>query len=68
MRDSLGWNEAKSTELQALAHREQLPLHEINFDMIDDSSVEQAIVIVIDQAGHLDALGDRTDPPNCFRC
>lgn len=56
MRDRAGRNAAKSAELQTLAAQENLSLHVIELDVTDDTSVEQAVGTVIDQAGRIDVL------------
>ncbi len=54
MRDPGGRNATNSAEIRALAKRESLPLHVLELDVTDDASVERAVTVAIELAGHID--------------
>jgi len=56
MRAVAGKNAPVAEELRALAQREQLALHIIDIDIIDDASVEQAIKSLVGNTGRLDVV------------
>jgi NAD(P)-dependent dehydrogenase (short-subunit alcohol dehydrogenase family) len=54
MRDPGGRNAANAAEIRALAERESLPLNILEMDVTSDASVERAVNICVQQAGHID--------------
>ncbi len=56
MRDANGRNAGVRTELEQLAHDDNLDLTVIELDVTDDSSVENAIADIITKAGRIDVL------------
>jgi NAD(P)-dependent dehydrogenase (short-subunit alcohol dehydrogenase family) len=54
MRDPAERNATNASEIRALAKRESLPLHVVEMDVTDDSSVEQAVHACVEQAGRID--------------
>jgi NAD(P)-dependent dehydrogenase (short-subunit alcohol dehydrogenase family) len=56
MRDISGRNASQSQTLQELATRENLPMHVLEMDVTQDSSVDQAIRQVLGTAGRIDVV------------
>lgn len=56
MRDMAGRNRANASELQEFAKREQAPLHVIEMDVANDSSVQAGVDQVIQEAGSIDVV------------
>lgn len=56
MRDVNGHNSEHRETLQRLASSENLPLHVLELDVTDESSVQNAVLRALEQAGHLDVV------------
>ena len=56
MRAATGRNAKAAEELRGLAEHEQLPLHIVEIDVSDESSVDQAIETVVGTTGRLDVV------------
>ena len=54
MRDINGRNTANSSELRELARRESLPLHVLEMDVTEETSVERAVCTVLEHSGRID--------------
>lgn len=54
MRDPAGRNAQNASDIQTLTQRESLPLHVLEMDVTDDSSVQQAVHTCVQQAGRID--------------
>jgi len=54
MRNPGGRNARNAEELRALAKRESLPLHVLELDVTDDTSVERAVRTLVEQVGRID--------------
>lgn len=54
MRDINGRNAKNAAELRALAEKESLPLHVLELDVTDESSVNRAVDSIIKSAGRID--------------
>ncbi|GHO99375.1 short-chain dehydrogenase/reductase [Reticulibacter mediterranei] len=56
MREATGRNAAHAQALRELAQREQLALSVLDLDVTSDTSVDQAVQSVLEQAGRIDVL------------
>ena len=56
MRAVTGKNASDAEELRALAQREHFALHIVEIDVTDNSSIEQAIDLIIGITGRLDVV------------
>jgi NAD(P)-dependent dehydrogenase (short-subunit alcohol dehydrogenase family) len=56
MREVAGRNASVADTLRQLAEREQLGLHVVEVDVMDDASVEQAVEAIINTTGRLDVV------------
>jgi len=54
MRDPGKRNATNASEIRALAKRESLPIHILELDVTDDTSVEQAVSAAVEQEGRID--------------
>jgi NAD(P)-dependent dehydrogenase (short-subunit alcohol dehydrogenase family) len=54
MRDPGGRNSTNASQIRALAKRESFPLHVLELDVTDETSVNQAVQAAMDQAGRID--------------
>lgn len=56
MREVAGKNTPAAEVLRRLAEREQLPLHVVELDVTDDTSVREAIEAIIETTGRIDVV------------
>src|SRR6476659_7468601 len=49
-------NPQRSPQLQQLAEKDHLPIHILPMDVLDDKSVQTAIISVLSKEGHSDVL------------
>jgi NAD(P)-dependent dehydrogenase (short-subunit alcohol dehydrogenase family) len=54
MRDPGGRNAKNASEIRALAEKESLPIHILEMDVTNDTSVERAVDAVVAKAGRID--------------
>jgi NAD(P)-dependent dehydrogenase (short-subunit alcohol dehydrogenase family) len=54
MRDPGGRNAKNAAEIRALAEKESLPIHIVELDVTDDTSVNKAVETIAKQAGRID--------------
>jgi NAD(P)-dependent dehydrogenase (short-subunit alcohol dehydrogenase family) len=54
MRDPGGRNAKNASEIRALAEKDSLPIHVLDLDVTDDSSVERSVDAAIAKAGRID--------------
>ncbi len=54
MRDPGGRNAKNASEIRALAEKDSLPIHVLELDVTDDTSVERAVDAAIAKAGRID--------------
>ena len=54
MRDPGGRNATNASEIRALAEKDSLPIHVLDLDVTDDTSVERSVNAAIAQAGRID--------------
>ncbi|MET3391828.1 NAD(P)-dependent dehydrogenase (short-subunit alcohol dehydrogenase family) [Variovorax sp. 1140] len=56
MRDIAGRNNARATELRALAAQEKLQLHPLELDVLSQESADAAAATIVREQGHLDVV------------
>jgi NAD(P)-dependent dehydrogenase (short-subunit alcohol dehydrogenase family) len=56
MRDPGGRNAKNASEIRTLAERDSLPIHVLDLDVTDDTSVERSVNAVIANAGRIDVV------------
>lgn len=56
MRDIDGRNGSAAAELRALAQRENLPIHVVEIDVLDEEAVRRGVAEALRLAGHIDIL------------
>jgi NAD(P)-dependent dehydrogenase (short-subunit alcohol dehydrogenase family) len=54
MRDPGGRNTKNASELRAVAQKDSLPIHVVELDVTNDTSVERAVAAVVAKAGRID--------------
>jgi len=56
MRGSTGKNAVAASEIKAFAEKENAKVHVLDLDVTDQASVDHAVKLVLDKAGHLDVV------------